>query len=244
MRLLCVFAHPDDESYGPGGTIAAAALAGAEVNVLMFTCGEAGTIGVSKELAAEELCRRRRGELEAACAALGVRAHRIVGAPDRAVAGIDRAAAVGEIVREIESRRPHVLLTFHHRGVSGHPDHVAVAEFTREAFLRTTAPQRLFEWGLPRAATALYDRPNIVPLEDDEIDAVVVVSAEAMARKIAAIHAHETQIEFFRSMQAKFDYAAAGSRECLTLRESRLPRPAAPLSDLFEGIPRDPEGKP
>jgi LmbE family N-acetylglucosaminyl deacetylase len=243
MRLLCVFAHPDDESYGPGGTIAAAALSGAEVDVLMFTCGEAGTIGVSKQLPREELCRRRRSELEAACAALGVRAHRVVGAPDRGVSGIDREAAVAEIERDIESRRPQVLLTFHHRGVSGHPDHIAVADFLREAFRRTAAPQRLFEWGIPHAAAALYDRPNLVPLEEDEIHAVIAVPAEAMARKIAAIHAHETQIEFFRSMQAKFDYAAESAPEYLLLRESRLPRPATPLSDLFEGIPRDPERK-
>jgi len=243
MRLLCVFAHPDDECLGPGGTIAAAALAGAEVDVLTFTSGEAGTIGVSREMTPGELGRRRRVELAAACDALGVRAHRIVGAPDRGLAGIDAEGAIAEIVREIEAVRPHVLLTFHHRGVSSHPDHVAVAGFLREAFRRTTAPQRLFEWGIARANAALYERPNLVPMEDDEIDAVIDVAPEAMARKIAAIRAHETQIAFFESLQAKFDFAKVSTPEYFMLRESRPSRPHTPVSDLFAGVARDGEGK-
>lgn len=238
-RMLCVFAHPDDECYGPGGTIAKAALAGAEVFVTTFTAGEAGTIGISKTLAPAELARRRRSELAAACRALGVAGHRILDVPDRGVAAVDPAWAVGEITADIRRLRPQVVLTFHHRGVSGHPDHVAVAGFLERSFGLAGddgGPLRHYEWGIPRHRVLLYERPNLVPIEDDELAAVVDVSGAAMDRKVAAIHAHETQYEFFLGLQAKFDYRVVATPEYFTLRGSRGKPPRPVVDDLWEGI--------
>lgn len=237
-RLLCVFAHPDDECYGPGGTIAQAVLDGAEVFVTTFTAGEAGTIGVSRTLEREELARRRGAELAAACDALGVAGHRILGAPDRDVATVDTDWAVGEILADIERFRPQVLLTFHRLGVSGHPDHIAVASFLDQAFARAAekGPRACFEYGIPRSKAVLYDRPNLVPLEDEEIAAIVPIRADAMARKVEAIRRHATQIEFFESLQAKFDYREVSTPEHFALRRTRNPRPDVPVADLFDGI--------
>ena len=237
-RLLCVFAHPDDECYGPGGTIAQAVLDGAEAFVTTFTAGEAGTIGVSRTLNREELARRRRAEFAAACDALGVSARRILEAPDRGVAAVDADWAIGEILDDIRRFRPQVVLTFHHLGVSGHPDHIAVAGFLDEAFGRAGngGPQAYFEFGIPRHKAPLYDRPNLVPLEDEEIAAVVPIRADAMERKVEAIRRHATQIEFFESLQAKFDYREVSTPEHFALRRTRVARPAAPVGDLFEGI--------
>jgi LmbE family N-acetylglucosaminyl deacetylase len=241
-RLLCVFAHPDDESYGPGGTIARYALEDAAVNLLMFTCGEAGTIGISKEIPREELCSIRTNELAAACDALGVAEYRILGTPDRGVADIPPSWAVDQIVRDIRKYRPHVLLTFHHKGVSGHSDHIAVARYVEEAFDRVAgdpdAPSKLYGYGIPRHKAVLYERPNLVPLEDDEIDAVVDVPEEAMDRKLEAIRLHRTQLDFFRSMQAKFDYRKEARPEHFHLRKTRLGRGRRDgvEDDLFGGI--------
>lgn len=237
-RLLCVFAHPDDECYGPGGTIAQSVLAGAEVFITTFTAGEAGTIGISKRLDREELARRRREELAGACDELGVSGHRILEAPDRGVATVDSDWAVGEIVADILRVQPQVVLTFHHLGVSGHPDHIAVAGFLDQAFARagSAGPQAYFEFGIPRHKALLYDRPNLVPLEEEEIAAVVPIGEVAMERKVGAIRRHATQIEFFESLQAKFDYRSVSTPEHFSLRRTRVARPASPVGDLFEGI--------
>ena len=240
-RLLCVFAHPDDESYGPGGTIARCALDGGEVFVTTFTAGEAGTIGVSKALARDELARRRRIELAAACDALGVGGHRILEAPDGGVAGVDPKWAVGEILADIRRFRPHVAMTFHRRGVSGHPDHIAVANFLDRAIAEAgdDGPLASYEWGIPRRRSRLYERPNLVPLEDDEIAAVVAIDDEAMERKLDAIRRHETQYEFFVSLQQKFDYRSVSSPEHFARGRSRLASAGAPVGDLFAGIEVD-----
>jgi LmbE family N-acetylglucosaminyl deacetylase len=238
-RLLCVFAHPDDECYGPGGTIAKAALAGVEVFITTFTAGEAGTIGVSKTLAPAELARRRRAELAAACDALGVAGHRILDVPDKGVAVVDPTRAVSEIVSDIRRLQPQVVLTFHHRGVSGHPDHVAVAGFLERSFDATAGtggPVIYYEWGIPRHRVLLYQRPNLVPIEESEVAAVVDVSGEAMERKLAAIRAHETQYEFFLGLQAKFNYRELATPEHFTLRRRRGDGPRAVVADLWEGI--------
>lgn len=240
-RLLCVFAHPDDECYGPGGTIARCALGGVEVFVTTFTAGEAGSIGVSKSLLRDELARRRRRELAEACDALGVREHRILDAPDGGVAGVDVTWAVGEILADIRRYRPHVTLTFHRRGVSGHPDHIAVARFLDAAIAQagTGGPVVSYEWGIPRARAPLYDRPGLVPLEEDEIAAAIAVDGEAMDRKLEAIRCHRTQYDFFVSLQDKFDYRAMSSPEHFARGPSRLRFDGRPAADLFEGVERD-----
>jgi N-acetylglucosamine malate deacetylase 2 len=240
-RMLCVFAHPDDESYGPGGTIARYALEGVDVFLLMFTAGEAGSIGISKELAREELGRRRRLELAAACTALGVREHRILGAPDGGVAKVDRAWAVAEIVNDIRRYRPHVAMTFHRGGVSGHPDHIAVTKYLDEAIAvsEKDGPQVMYEWGIPRDKAPLYERPNLVPLENHEIAAVIAISDDAIDHKVAAIRAHQTQVEFFQSLEQKFDYRDMARHESFARGRSRVAVPTAPVTDLFHGIEAD-----
>jgi LmbE family N-acetylglucosaminyl deacetylase len=208
----------------------------------MFTCGEAGSIGVSKELQGEKLCRRRRREFAASCEALGVADYRIVGAPDKGVETIPRGEGVGHVLRQVERVQPQVVLTFHHGGVSGHPDHIAVAGFLDDAFDRALReheepPLVYYQWGIPRELAGLYDRPNLVPMEDDEVAVVIDVPPEAMERKMASIHCHETQLDFYHSLESAFDYREVASREFFSRRRSRLGAPPAVVGDLFAGVP-------
>lgn len=238
--ILGVFAHPDDEAYGPGGTLARYALDRVPVHVLTFTGGEAGSIGVSKEIDPEDLRRRRRIELTRACDSLGAAGCRVVGTPDGEVGRMSFEEGVREVVEEIESRNPAVLITFHGKGVSGHPDHIAVTGMTREAFRRTgrDGPSKLYEWAIPQSRAALYRERTIYPAPDEDIGAVIEVPAAAMDRKLEAIRAHETQIEFYRQLiRMTGDYPAATSLEYFVLADTRLPRPERIENDLFEGLP-------
>ncbi len=236
-RLLCVFAHPDDESYGPGGTIARYALEGVEVSILMFTCGEAGSIGVSKELPSDELCRRRTREFAAACDALGVRHHRILGVPDKGVGEADPHWAVDRILEAFDAYRPGVVITFHRDGVSGHPDHIAVTRLVETAFDRAAqrggGPARLYEWGIPGEKARLYERPGLRVMPEHEMHACITPTGEAMDRKLRAIRCHATQIDFFKSMQSRFDYRTEASPEWFTRRRPAAVPGGAVETDLF-----------
>jgi N-acetyl-1-D-myo-inositol-2-amino-2-deoxy-alpha-D-glucopyranoside deacetylase len=154
-RILLVHAHPDDESIGTGATMAKYVAAGVQVTLVTCTLGEEGEIipGELRYLAADKedrLGQYRINELAAACAALGVRDHRFLGAPGRwRDSGMMGAATnqdprcfwradVGEaaetlldIVREV---RPQVIVSYDDNGLYGHPDHIQAHRVTRRAF--------------------------------------------------------------------------------------------------------------
>jgi LmbE family N-acetylglucosaminyl deacetylase len=72
LRLLGIFAHPDDESFCIGGTLAKYIASGAEAMVISFTRGEAGQIRNAAVATRRTLGERPARELELACQTLGV----------------------------------------------------------------------------------------------------------------------------------------------------------------------------
>ena len=61
--LLAVFAHPDDEAFGTGGTLAHYAEAGVRTTLVCATRGEAGEIAEGVDATPETLGAVREGEL-------------------------------------------------------------------------------------------------------------------------------------------------------------------------------------
>src|ERR1700751_4790476 len=84
-RLLGVFAHPDDEVFCAGGTMARAAEAGAEVMIVSATRGQQGQIRGPAAGAPRTLRPGREGELSAAAAELGVQRVQVLAYPDGAL---------------------------------------------------------------------------------------------------------------------------------------------------------------
>ncbi|MTD12926.1 N-acetyl-1-D-myo-inositol-2-amino-2-deoxy-alpha-D-glucopyranoside deacetylase [Nakamurella sp. YIM 132087] len=167
--MLAVHAHPDDESITMGGTLADRVSAGDRVVLVTATLGEEGEV-IGDELqglvagAADQLGGYRYTELRAACAALGVVDHRMlgglgahrdsgmVGTPSadhpRAFVrcrrgGPGHAAAVAELVEVLRDVRPDVLLTYDADGGYGHPDHLAAHEVAVAAAAQAGVPRVL-----------------------------------------------------------------------------------------------------
>ena len=108
QRLLCAFAHPDDESYGPAGTIREIATRPkGRVRIVTATRGEAGSLGISKQYTRENLARVRQGELLAAAAILGAEL-RLLGYPDGGVPQVNPEVAIRDLDWEIRTFRPQV----------------------------------------------------------------------------------------------------------------------------------------
>jgi LmbE family N-acetylglucosaminyl deacetylase len=133
-KLLAVLAHPDDESLGFGGTLAKYAAEGVETSLVTATRGERGRFGsLGKNGDPVEVGRVREAELRAAAAVLGLREVTVLSYPDGAVDQVESAIAIRDIASHIRRIRPHIVLTFGPDGAYGHPDHIAISQFTTAA---------------------------------------------------------------------------------------------------------------
>jgi LmbE family N-acetylglucosaminyl deacetylase len=142
LRLLAVLAHPDDESLGFGGTLAKYSAEGVATYLVTATRGERGRFGAAgKNGDPIEVGRVRERELRAAAATLGVREVCVLGYPDSAVDDVPVDAAIHAIVSHIRRIQPHVVVTFGPDGAYGHPDHIAISQFTTAAAVCATDPE-------------------------------------------------------------------------------------------------------
>jgi len=145
--LLAIFAHPDDEACGAGGTLACCAAEGAEVTLVCATRGEAASpCCLPEPVGPAEMGRIREGELRCSAAALGVTRVIILGLPDGQLRQ-HREALETALVRVIRQVRPQVVITFGlddvgQTSLARHPDHVAVGQAALAAFRLAGQPDR------------------------------------------------------------------------------------------------------
>jgi LmbE family N-acetylglucosaminyl deacetylase len=194
MKILAVFAHPDDESFGPGGTLARYASAGHKVGLVTLTRGEAGSVGISKTLPANELAGRRTCELHHAVKILGINYLKIGDLPDKKLAEVPDVTGIQLIQNEIDFFKPDALITFHEQGISGHPDHQTVTRWLLELIKNSREPRSLFLYGVLLEQTEQIPRRRLLPMTMAEVTHKISVS-DFLDTKIEAIKAHVTQEE-------------------------------------------------
>lgn len=130
--ISVVLAHPDDESFGMGGTLAKYAAQNISIHVILATRGEAGIPGLDPDATG----MRREAEAGAACAVLGVDELTFLGFLDGELTTVPDDEAILLLVQKLQEQRPDVVLTFGPDGVSGHPDHITVSRWATSAFDR------------------------------------------------------------------------------------------------------------
>jgi len=141
LKLMCILAHPDDESLGMGGTLAKYASEGIETYLLTATRGEKGWYGGEKEYPGiEALGKIREAELLCASETLGIREVHFMDYIDGDLDQSPNAEAVGRIVPHLRRIRPDVVITFAPDGAYGHPDHIAISQFTSAAIVCAADP--------------------------------------------------------------------------------------------------------
>ena len=135
-----MLAHPDDESLGVGGTLAKYASAGVDVFLITATRGDSGRFrgyspGDHQHPGRLALAKIRESELRAAASALGVREVSILDYSDQQLDQASPREAVNAIARHIRRAQPDVVVTFGPDGAYGHPDHIAISQFTTAAIV-------------------------------------------------------------------------------------------------------------
>ncbi|GAA4855902.1 hypothetical protein GCM10023310_38770 [Paenibacillus vulneris] len=138
-RWLFVFAHPDDESFAAGGTIAKARHFGYEVSLICATSGCKGKSGAFQFSCREELAKHREEELKKACSLLGVNQLILYRHKDGFLMELDTGLLANQICDTLLELKPQVVITFPPDGVTGHPDHIAISRATEKAVMLAEA---------------------------------------------------------------------------------------------------------
>jgi LmbE family N-acetylglucosaminyl deacetylase len=158
LRLMCVLAHPDDESLGMGGTLAKYASEGIEIELVTATRGERGWSGPAEDNPGlDGLGQIRTAELQAAARVLGLSQVSFLNYIDGDLDQATPAEAIDKIVSHLRRFQPHVVLTFGPDGAYGHPDHIAISQFTTAALVAAAHPAYIDSQHLaPHAGSKLY----------------------------------------------------------------------------------------
>jgi LmbE family N-acetylglucosaminyl deacetylase len=165
--LLAILAHPDDESFGPGGTLARYADEGVDVHIAIATDGAAGSVAEGYESSRERLAEVRAAELETAVSILGAALHTLgyrdsgyVNDPandhPEAFINLDDEIVIGRMVNLIRSVQPDVVITHDETGGYFHPDHIRCCETATAAFHAAADPEQYPEQGPAHQPQRLY----------------------------------------------------------------------------------------
>jgi LmbE family N-acetylglucosaminyl deacetylase len=200
MNIISIFAHPDDESFGPAGTLSMLASNAHRTGLVTLTRGEAGSLGISKELGPEELARRRGEELKCSANFLGINYLSIYDLPDKKLSEIPAEVGLNIIRKEIEKFKPEMVITFHPNGISGHKDHITVTNWLIQILKEMETPPKLLYYGLVPEQTKLYPHRKLYPMASAEVTHKID-TVRFFDQKIKAIECHKTQEELWKSLQ-------------------------------------------
>ncbi len=262
--LLAVFAHPDDEAFSSGGTLAYYAEKGVNITLACANRGEAGKI-TDPSMTVTDLGQQREEELKAACRVLGIpapvfldfhdsgRAERVRADDPLALMNVDPFEVETKVLTLIERVRPQVMLTFDPHGGYGHIDHLVVHRAASAAFFsggaRYAGLSRLFFTAMPVEFAARFKAMGqTMPYEAERYgvsDTTVAVRVDVRAyaeRKMAALRAHGTQTgptsrmgQLSEEEQQKMRGPMLAS-EAFSLGGTRGPIERYPLRGMFDGL--------
>ena len=257
-KLLAVLAHPDDESLGVGGTLAKYAAEGVDVFLVTATRGDGGRFrghrpGDEKHPGPLALANIRETELRAAAAMLGVREVSLLGYQDRQLDRADPREVVGRIAAHVRRLRPEVVLTFGPDGGYGHPDHIAISQFTTAAIVAAADAEpvsKLYYIAWPASTWDAYQAAIRAP--STAVDGVersatawpdwaltTVIDASAVWESVwRAISCHDSQLAAYETLRglAPEAHRSLWSRQSFYRAFSLVNGGRARETDLFEGF--------
>jgi LmbE family N-acetylglucosaminyl deacetylase len=265
LKLMAVFAHPDDEAFGTGGTLAKYAAEGHDVYLVTATRGEAGMIKEPGLATPANLPNVREHELRCACEIYGIHPPRFLDYVDCQLPIVHQGQAVGKLVRLIRDIKPQVLITFGPDGIYGHYDHIAVHRWATIAVYLAADPDCFPDPEIcdPHVVSKVYhrtlieeqiagmtdgERPAAVMMDGvpfffagrprDEISTIIDVS-EYVEPKLNGIRCHATQLDprnRFADTPDEVMHDEWFRQESFVLVHSMVGWPEGIETDLFAGL--------
>ncbi len=199
--VFAIFAHPDDESFGPGGTIAILS----QTHDVYCVCATRGEAGEDHTGTNHSLSSKREEELRRASAHLGVKDVFFLDFIDGELKNNNYHAIADKIINLADTYRPEIVITYENNGISGHIDHIAISMITSYVFYKKDYIRELHYFCLDEEQRGdgqtyfVYFPPG---KKDEEISKRVDITP-VLDRKIAAIKEHKSQIRDVEVMLEK-----------------------------------------
>jgi LmbE family N-acetylglucosaminyl deacetylase len=192
--ILLIFAHPDDESFGPSGTTAKYRDLGIPTDLICATRGEVGSrLDVPEGV---ETGTAREAELRKAAAIIGIRNIYFLNFIDGQLDRLNPALITEKIIKIMQKIQPEVVITFGLDGISGHPDHIAVGKAATAAFhslrKKGMGSGKLYYVTIPESVLPNAVAMGISTRPDKEVTTSIDI-AQYLDLKIKAITAHASQ---------------------------------------------------
>lgn len=229
MRLLYVFPHPDDESFGPALAISKQVREGHQVHLLTLTRGEATRQRERLGITLEEMGRIRVREMECVREVLKLASMEVLDYPDGGLDAINPLRLEDEVSRRILSIDPDVIVTYPVHGISVHSDHIVTHAVVKGAFTASAERRRrlAFFTILPT------DEPEPEPLRTSSPERVgcgVEIGDEDIERARRALGCYET----YRNIIEERDPIRRAGRTIWFELWQEKPEPR--LTDLTQGL--------
>ena len=134
MTILCVFPHPDDESFGPAPVIYKHIKKGDKVHLLTLTRGENTKVRLDLNVSKEEMGEIRIREMEKMKQVLNLTSMTVLDYPDQSLHEMDPIVLERVIKLYIDKVRPDIIISYPVHGISGHHDHIATHAVVKRIF--------------------------------------------------------------------------------------------------------------
>lgn len=194
--LVCIFAHPDDEAFGPAGSIAKFA-SERDVYIICVTNGDSHDQFTKKDGYAKKLGEIRRNEMQKSAKVLGVKKVIFLEFSDGSLSNNLYHEIANKIESILQELKPDIIMTFEQKGVSGHIDHITVSMVSTFVFQKLEFIKNIFYYGELKEMMKLIPSYFIyIPpgYEREEFDLHINIE-EFWDKKLKAMEQHESQEE-------------------------------------------------
>ncbi|MCX7996540.1 MAG: PIG-L family deacetylase [Patescibacteria group bacterium] len=211
--IVAIFAHPDDEAFCTGGTLALLAKTNI-VYLITATNGEAATDNFSP-VKDKSLAEIRRDEVQTSARVLGIQEVFFLNLPDGQLNNMLYGTAVAKASEVIKHLDPHILITFEHHGLTGHIDHVFITRVANSLYESTETIEQIwyfcFEKHVREHLMQYYRHKNFdvyfpKGYAEDEVELVVDVSS-TWEQKMQSIYAHASQKADLGAYLKSYEYS-------------------------------------
>ena len=235
MRILYIYPHPDDESFGPAHVMSKQRREGHEVFLLTLTKGGATRQRFKYNYSVEEMGEVRYKEMLDVARVLDLTDMTVLNLPDSGLAEMDPREIESVVAVHIERVQPDAVVTYPVHGISGFFDHIITHGIVKRVYLELRERHRwlkrlAFSTITEEEASAKEGMFHLTGSKDESIDCIVTVSDEDVRKSHAALDCYVTfqetieqsRIKEFIGNKAVFEF----------FKEDFNP----PVTDMFEGL--------